>query len=88
MSEQKEKSVLEAMPIHTDEGATFTPWTDGWAVGYKVTAEGRPDTYIYLNPSVAQDTGKLGDTDVFVYRGGDGDPSMDDPECYINIWED
>ena len=78
---------IVAHPVHTDEGATFTPWSDGRCVGYKVTAEGKPDMYVYFNPSGAQDTGKLDDTDVFVYRGGDGDPSMDDTDCYINVWE-
>lgn len=78
---------VAAFPVHTDEGATFTPWSDGRCVGYKVTAKGKPDMYVYLNPSGAQDTGKLDDTDVFVYSGGDGDPSMDGTNCFINVWE-
>jgi hypothetical protein len=73
----------------SEEGAVFTPWySDDGAVGFKVTAKGLPDTYIYLNPSAAQDTGDVLDSDVFVYIGGDGDPSKDEPVCYVNVWED
>jgi hypothetical protein len=34
--------------VTTDDGATFTPWTDGWAVGFKVTAEGHRIAAFYL----------------------------------------
>jgi hypothetical protein len=77
---------LIATPIVTDEGATYTPWTDGRCVGYKVTAPGKIDVYIYLNPSGATDTGELDDSDVFVYHGDTGYPDMDNPECFISAW--
>jgi len=73
--------------VTTEEGAKFFPWTDGRCVGYKVVAPGRPDTFIYFNPSGGTDTGRIGDTDVFIYRGSEGDPALDDSECYVNIWE-
>jgi hypothetical protein len=74
--------------IHTEEGATYTPWTDGYAVGYKVTAEGKPDRWILLNPS---QTDSENESNVFVYLES-GEPTTDRPPeqsvCYILIWGD
>lgn len=77
--------LLEVQPFTTPEGATFEPWTDGTALGYRVTAPGLPDRYILLNPSTATDTGNVEDTDVFLYTG-EGEPALDDAEAYYNIW--
>lgn len=74
--------------VQTEEGATFEPWTDGNAVGFKVTAEGMPDRYVYLNPSGATYAGDVRDSDVFTYHGEHGDPSEDDALSYINIWDE
>lgn len=75
--------------IVSEEGATFTPWTDGSAVGFKVEAHGLPTRYVYLNPSRACDTGNILDSDVFAYHGesGDLDNGEDAPVCFINIWD-
>lgn len=65
---------------------TFEPWTDGHAVGFKVTRHSDNATgYVYLNPS--QDTWSDGDfnPDVFVYCGTNGDPSQDTPYHYYDI---
>jgi len=71
----------------SDEGAVFTPWgNDEGAIGFKVTAKGKPDRYVYLNPSLATDTGDIEDSDVFVYHGDTGYPDLDEPQCYVNIW--
>jgi hypothetical protein len=65
-----------------DDGSpvfTFEPWTDGHAVGFKVTRHADSAvSYVYLNPST--DTWSDGDfnPDVFVYTGPDGDPAADD----------
>lgn len=74
--------------ITTDEGAVFTHFTNNeGCIGFRVTASGKPTTYVYLNPSGSVDTGDISDSDVFVYRGTTGDPSIDAPECFINIWD-
>lgn len=52
--------------IETEEGATFTPWSNGRAIGYKVTAVGKPDRYIVLNPSGSTEGG-IDNTDAFLY---------------------
>lgn len=70
----------------SEEGATFTPWTDGWAVGFKVTAKDQPDRYVYLNPSGGSDTGDILDSCVFAYL--DDEPgSHEGALSHIDIWE-
>jgi hypothetical protein len=50
-------------------------------VGFRCTAEDGSISYVYLNPS---DVGEFEeDTDIFVYAGKTGDPTIDGPECYI-----
>lgn len=74
--------------VTSDEGATFEPYTDGYAVGFKVTAPGKPTRFIYLNPSLATDTGDINDSDVFLYHGPfEPDTQENEPICYVNIWE-
>lgn len=64
----------------------FEPWTDGHAVGFKVTrhADERV-SYVYLNPS--QETWSDGSfhPDVFVYTGSAGDPACDHACHFYNI---
>ena len=72
--------------VTTNEGATFEPWTDGHAVGFKVTAPGKPDRYIYLNPSGGVDTGDINDTDAFVYLSDSTEIDDAEPQCFVNIW--
>jgi hypothetical protein len=75
--------------LKSDEGATFEPWTDGHAVGFKVTAPGKPDMYVYLVPSLGTDTQDINDSDVFLYRGEwEQGGEYAEPVCYINIWDD
>ena len=52
-----------------DKGILYTPWTDGHAVGFRVTFPTGEDRYIYLNPSGDSDGGT---PDVFLYMGHDG----------------
>lgn len=60
---------------------TYKPWTDGYAVGYKVTrhADGEV-SYIYFNPSF--DDESISHPDVFVYIGTEGDPQQDEAVHY------
>ena len=37
--------------IRTTEGHTYTPWTDGWAIGFLVTTATGVRELVYLNPS-------------------------------------
>ena len=67
----------------------FEPWTDGHAVGYKVTrhADGAVQ-YVYLNPS--QDTWSDGEfhPDVFVYHGPHGHPAKDIPDHFYALFDE
>jgi hypothetical protein len=60
--------------VTSDEGHVYEPWTDGWAVGFKVT-HGKTGTvrYVYLNPSGSDDP--TGDATVFVSQGEAADPA-------------
>jgi hypothetical protein len=75
-----------AFTVTSEEGATFTPWTDGRAVGFKVEAAGKPTQYVYLNPSGGTDTHNINDSDVFLYHGSTGDDG--EPVCFVNIWNE
>ena len=55
------------------EGATYTPWTDGWAIGYHVRYSDGGQEYIYLNP-----LSKDSEENVFVYLGEHGKPALDE----------
>ena len=72
----------------SEEGVTYSPWTNGWAVGFRVEHPDRPTVYIYLNPSGGCDTSRVGDSCVFLYHGPDGEPGPNDgPVCYVNMWD-
>lgn len=70
--------------VKTEEGATYTPWTNGRAVGFKVTAPDRATRYLYLNPSSTDD---LGESNAFVYLEENPDEQCA-TVCYVNIWDD
>jgi len=73
--------------VTTDEGHTFTPWSDGWAVGFIVTSPGRPTRYVYLNPSGGSDDGSA---TVFVYAGEEPDgpaPGIDGPVTHVTLFD-
>jgi hypothetical protein len=63
---------------------TWTPWTDDFAVGFKVQRPGRPTRYVYLNPSLASDDGAAV---VFFYAGDAGDPNHDEPVSHLTIFD-
>lgn len=78
--------------VTTDEGHTFEPFTDGWAVGFLVThADGR-QTYLYFNPSGGDDGDDTADgiglANAFVYVGPNGNPEHDATACYIAPFSD
>lgn len=65
---------------------TFEPWTDGHAIGFKVTRHADAKVgYVYLNPS--QETWSDGDfsPDAFVYTGTTGDIAQDSAHHFYNI---
>jgi hypothetical protein len=65
---------------------TFEPWTDGHAVGFRVTRHADNAVgYVYLNPST--DTWSDGDfnPDAFVYSGVHGDPARDSAHHFYSI---
>jgi hypothetical protein len=70
------------------ERTVFEPWTDGFAVGFKVTREGRGVQFVYLNPSLDDGTEKGGDDGtVFLYQGPAGDPSVDPGLVHVDVFE-
>lgn len=65
---------------------TFEPWSDGHALGFKVTRhEDGAVSYVYLNPSTDTWSNGKFNPDVFVYTGTHGDPANDFPNHYYNI---
>jgi hypothetical protein len=64
-----------------DRKVTYHAWTDGHAIGYKVTRDDGKVEYVYLNPSGNDDGSD--DPNVFVYSGEHGDPSRDSPHVHI-----
>jgi hypothetical protein len=86
MNTEADASCQPWTTIHTPEGATYVPWTDGHAVGFRVSNPGEPDTYVYLylNPSGESDDLT---PNVFLYQGPDGDPSTDTPIIHSVVGE-
>ncbi len=68
----------------TTSGEIYEPWTNGHAVGYKIT---RPDgrvEYLYLNASTGGDKWDH-KPNVFLYYGPNGDPSGDGALHYYDL---
>jgi hypothetical protein len=61
--------------IRTEGGTLYEPWTDGRAIGYKVTLTTGSVKYIFLNPS-DEEGGPDSTPDVFVYIGPEPDPRL------------
>lgn len=69
--------------VASEEGHLFEPWTDGWAVGFRVTHGTTGQVaYVYLNPSSSDDPS------AFLYVGPDGDPAADDSVVYVDLFKD
>jgi len=84
----KDQRKMTVTTVTSVEGVTYEPWTDGWAIGFRVTHPQRPTVYVYLNPAGEVDTGDVDDSSVFVYHGPAGEPGPDDgPVSYINMWD-
>lgn len=60
-------------------GAKYEPWSNGQAVGFKVTRCDGFVEYVYLNPSSEDSEGQ---SNVFFYQGQDADPATDAPVCF------
>ncbi len=61
-------------------GTIYEPWTDGYALGFRVTDSKARVSYVYLNPSSEDSEGK---SNTFLYIGLTGDPGLDTPECWV-----
>ncbi len=73
---------MDVTTVISAEGHTFEPWTDGHALGFKVThAQTGRVQHVYLNPSGGDDEGAC---TVFLYTG-DGDPTKDSPTTHVEI---
>lgn len=91
---EPDQRFLAVQPVVSDEGATFEPCEYQGAIGFRVTAQGKPPTFVILNPSGATDDGNLDSSDVFLYHlpvTEDEDVAsvmltLDNPVCYVNIW--
>lgn len=59
--------------IATPEGASYAPWTDGWAVGVETRSRHGIRTLLYLSPSETEE----GEGSVLVYQGATGTPGED-----------
>ena len=66
---------------------TYEPWTDGYAVGFKVThLPTETVEYIYLNPS--NNEGNEDVPNVFIYQGPNGRADMDIPHVHFTVLDD
>lgn len=77
----------------TDEGSgiVYEPWTNGWAVGFKVIYPSGATGYVYLNPSQTEPVPGHENDDspcVFVYSGTEGDPASDGAIIYVSTVEE
>lgn len=67
---------------HGNVTASYIPWTNGYAVGFRIVRQDKPDEYIYLNPSSEDDSGT---PVVFVYQGPNGNPDTDMPQHHYRM---
>lgn len=65
----------------TPAGTTYSPWTDGAAVGLECRRHDGHRTFLYLNPSGEDDEGH---GSVFIYHGTAGDPAKDTPQHWYD----
>lgn len=65
-------------------GTVYTPWTDGYSVGFKTVNVDGEVKYVYFTPSSDGDAGEFC-SNVFVYSGPDGDPGEGDDVTHIYI---
>lgn len=61
-------------------GTRYEPWEDDGLVGYRVTDKRGRVSYLYLSPSDEDSDGR---SNVFLYRGGAGDPGLDAPLTWV-----
>jgi hypothetical protein len=81
------RSEATTTPIRDEtNGSVFEPWTNGYAVGFKVTHESGGVEYVYLNPSSGSIEGYEDEAPtVFLYQGTEGDPGQDPAILHVNI---
>lgn len=68
-----------------ESGHVFEPWTDGRAIGYRVTAPRGAVEYIYLSPWGRTN---MADATVVLYRGDAGRPDKDKARQLFGLFID
>lgn len=78
------QGVVVAAPCHDpDAKVTYEPWTDGRAVGFRVTHDDGRVEYVYLNPSGGSDDG-VGS--VFLYFDESGDVTQGATVTHLDMF--
>lgn len=82
--ENSDPVTITGCTIPTPEGVTYTPWSNGYAVGFKATHNDGRVEYLYLNPSSDTDDGQ---PNIFIYHGTT--PDMEDARwsCFIDLFD-
>lgn len=63
-----EPLLMPEYEVEDEHGTVYIPFTDGWAVGFKVTPPDGVVQWVYLNPSNADTNGE---SNVFLYHDED-----------------
>lgn len=71
-----------AAEVKSATGLVYEPWALGETIGYRIWHPSGAVQYIYFHPSGDSDDGV---DNVFVYRGAEGDPAVDEPLCHFDI---
>jgi hypothetical protein len=77
-------SGAENRTIEDTHGTAYTPWSDGWAVGFHVRTREGKESYVYLNPSSDSDDGV---STAFLYHGPHGSPALDAALVHVDVSE-
>jgi hypothetical protein len=74
------RCVLE-VPDPESRIVRYLPWTDGYAIGFRLERDDGKVDHVYLNPSNNDDGSD--DPNVFVYSGPAGTPAIDGSLTHI-----
>lgn len=73
------------LAVIDESGHVFEPWTDGRAIGYRVTSPAGAVEYIYLNPWGRTN---MADATVVLYIGDAGRPDTDKARKLFGLFID
>lgn len=80
--------LFEDRTVSDEAGTTYTPFSDGWAIGFRVDPPDGVRQWIYLNPSTDV-RAEFSSSDVFVYHDedeADSGPHFSGPICFIETY--